>query len=53
MVLLKNQGDFKIVSILYDHNSRYKLDDKLCGSVEFNEVEFAYSFLKLVPYLKL
>ena len=52
MALLKNQGDFKTVSILYD-NLRYKLDGKLCGSIEFNEVEFAYSSLKLVRYLKL
>ena len=53
MALLKNQGDFKTISILYDHNLRYKLDGKLCGSIEFNEVEFAYSSLKLVRYLKL
>ena len=36
MALLKNQGDFQTVSILYDQNLRYKLDYKL--SVKFDEV---------------
>lgn len=46
MVLLKNQGDFQTVAILYDQNLRYKLDYKLCRSVKFVEVEFANRSLK-------
>ena len=30
-MLLKNQGDFPTVSILYDQNLRYKLDYKCVG----------------------
>jgi len=37
MALLKNQGDFQTVSILYDQNLRYKLDYKL-RNVKFDEV---------------
>ena len=39
MTLLK-----KTASILYDHNLRYKLANKLFMSVEFDEPEFSYSY---------